>query len=332
MSGASDLDLHTKRLQKDLARKELQLTDAEATSQRLYKEKVVLLTKKYELIAEKGTLSEENQQLQERLTKIHKLCGSVHVYHGVDTLGGALKQMEALSGRQQAPGRLPAAAAGAASAGAAPVPLKQMETLGGRQQAPGRLPAAAAGAASAGAAPVPLKQMQALGGRQQAPGRLPAAAAGAASAGAAPVPLKQMQALGGRQQAPGRLPAAAAGAASAGAAPVQVSPPDWWLDLVKIAAPAATAAEKAGIVPARIAAPAATAADAAHASWLEAYKVSMKKLIKRQTTPGLWTPGYSEPMVWGSALLGSKSDGTPAAASNASLVSAGRKRDRVDAS
>ena len=266
MSGASDLDLHTKRLQKDLARKELQLTDAEATSQRLYKEKVVLLTKKYELIAEKGTLSEENQQLQERLTKIHKLCGSVHVYHGVDTLGGALKQMEALSGRQQAPGRLPAAAAGAASAGAAPVPLKQM------------------------------------------------------------------QALGGRQQAPGRLPAAAAGAASAGAAPVQVSPPDWWLDLVKIAAPAATAAEKAGIVPARIAAPAATAADAAHASWLEAYKVSMKKLIKRQTTPGLWTPGYSEPMVWGSALLGSKSDGTPAAASNASLVSAGRKRDRVDAS
>lgn len=233
MSGASDLDLHTKRLQKDLARKELQLTDAEATSQRLYKEKVVLLTKKYELIAEKGTLSEENQQLQERLTKIHKLCGSVHVYHGVDTLGGALKQMEALSGRQQAPGR---------------------------------------------------------------------------------------------------LPAAAAGAASAGAAPVQVSPPDWWLDLVKIAAPAATAAEKAGIVPARIAAPAATAADAAHASWLEAYKVSMKKLIKRQTTPGLWTPGYSEPMVWGSALLGSKSDGTPAAASNASLVSAGRKRDRVDAS
>ena len=233
MSGASDLDLHTKRLQKDLARKELQLTDAEATSQRLYKEKVVLLTKKYELIAEKGTLSEENQQLQERLTKIHKLCGSVHVYRGVDTLGDALKQMEALSGRQQAPGR---------------------------------------------------------------------------------------------------LPAAAAGAASAGAAPVQVSPPDWWLDLVKIAAPAATAAEKAGIVPARIAAPAATAADAAHASWLEAYKVSMKKLIKRQTTPGLWTPGYSEPMVWGSALLGSKSDGTPAAASNASLVSAGRKRDRVDAS
>jgi len=249
MSGASVLDPHTKRLQNDLARKELQLSNAEATSRQLYNEKVVLLTKKYELIAEKWTLIEENQQLQERLTKIHKLCGSVHVYRGVDTLGDALKQIEALSGRQQAPGRLPAAAAAAASS---------------------------------------------------------ESAAGAAAAGSAHSVAMQQAA--------------------------DVSQPDWWLDLAKIAEPAATAAEKAGIVPARIAAPAATAAEAVHVSWLEAYNISMQKLIKRQTNPAQWTPGYSEPIVWGSALLGSESDGTPAAASNASLVSAGRKRDHVGAS